>query len=180
MHYNERMEKQDIDAPGVKVDGLEMSYFGSAPSVQHWSFELPHSGRLCIFGMHNQGKTALLRALAGLEEYRGSIRVGGKEVRDIPVKETPIAFSFDFGSLMPRKTALQNIVRPLELRKADEGYVRTRLAYVTRHFDIEDLLNAKVKDLTPAQCAKGLLARIFVRECELYLVDDGFSGMGYT
>ena len=180
MHYNERMEKQDIDASGVKVDGLEMSYFGSAPSVQHWSFELPRSGRLCIFGMHNQGKTALLRALAGLEEYRGSIRVGGKEVRDIPVKETPIAFSFDFGSLMPRKTALQNIVRPLELRKADEGYVRTRLAYVTRLFDIEDLLNAKVKDLTPAQCAKVLLARIFVRECELYLVDDVFSGMGYT
>ena len=180
MHYNKRMEKQDIDASGVKVDGLEMSYFGSAPSVQDWSFELPAGGRLCIFGMHNQGKTALLRALAGLEDYGGSIRVAGNEVRDIPVKETPIAFSFDLGSLMTGKTALKNIVRPLELRKADEKYVNMRLAYVTRLFDIEDLLNVKVKDLTPVQCAKVLLARIFVRECALYLVDDVFSGMGYT
>lgn len=171
---------EDRQNAQVQVDSLEMSYFGYAPSVQHWSFSLSAGSRLCIFGMHNQGKTALLRAMAGLEDYKGSVRVDGKEVKDIVPKETPIAFSFGPDSLMTGKTALKNIIRPLQLRGADEGYVQKRLAFVTRLFDIEDLLNVKVKEMTPVQAAKVLLARIFVRECSLYLVDDVFAGMGYT
>ncbi|HIT27338.1 MAG TPA: ATP-binding cassette domain-containing protein [Candidatus Ornithoclostridium excrementipullorum] len=164
----------------VRVSSLEMSYFGGATAVKNWSFSLGRGEKLCIFGMHNQGKTALLRTLAGLEEYGGSILVDGKEVRDIPPREIPIAFSFDLGSLQRHKTALKNIVRPLMLRKCDSKYIAKRLAYVTRLFDIEDLLNVKIKELTPLQTGKVLLARIFVRECSLYLIDDVFSGMGYT
>lgn len=164
----------------LQVKDLSLTYFGGYDAVGDVSFELKEGEKLCVFGGQNQGKTSLMRALAGLEEYSGSIMLDGKELRDIPPKDRDITYSFDISSLVPRQSVLKNIVRPLVLRDKDDSYIASRLAYVSELFRIEDLLNVKVRELTEVQVCRVLLARIFIRESKLYLLDNIFGKIDYS
>lgn len=164
----------------LQVKDLGLTYYGGYDVVGDVDFELCEGEKLCVFGGQNQGKTSLLRALAGLEDYSGSITLCGKELRDIPVEQRPITYSFDDSSLMPRQTVLKNIVRPLVLRDCDDAYIAARLGYVGKLFGIDDLLNVKVRELTEVQACRVLLARIFVRESKLYLLDNVFGKIDYS
>ncbi len=164
----------------LKVKDLSLTYYGGYDAVGDVDFELLEGEKLCVFGGQNQGKTSLLRALAGLEEYGGSIQLCGRELRDVPDEEREITYSFDEGSLMPRQSVLKNIVRPLVLRNCDDAYIASRLSYVSELFRVNDLLNVKVKELTEVQKCRVLLARIFVRESKLYLLDNVFGKIDYS
>lgn len=163
----------------LKVKDLSLSYYGGYDAVGDVSFELLSGEKLCVFGGQNQGKTSLMRALAGLEDYSGSIMFCGRELKDIPVEERNITYSFDESSLVPRLSVLKNIVKPLVLRDCDDAYIAARLGYVSELFGIEGLLNVKVKELDEVQLCRVLLARIFIRESKLYLIDNIFGKIDY-
>lgn len=164
----------------LKVKDLSLTYYGGYDAVGDVSFELLHGDKLCVFGGQNQGKTSLMRALAGLEDYQGSILLCGKELREIPPEDRDITYSFDDGSLNKRQSVLKNVIRPLVLRKRDDAYISSRLGYVADLFRINDLLNVKVKELTEVQACRVLLARIFIRESKLYLLDNIFRKIDYS
>lgn len=163
----------------LQVKDLSLTYYGGYDGVSDVSFELREGEKLCVFGGQNQGKTSLMRALAGLEEYSGSILLGGRELKDIPPEQRNVTYSFDESSLMPRASVLKNIVRPLVLRDADDAYIATRLGFVSKLFGVDDLLNVKVRELTEVQLCRVLLARIFIRESTLYLIDNIFGKIDY-
>lgn len=164
----------------LQVKDLSLTYYGGYDGVNDVSFGLREGEKLCVFGGQNQGKTSLMRALAGLEEYSGSILLNGKELKDIPPEQRNVTYSFDEGSLMPRVSVLKNIVRPLVLRDADDSYIASRLSYVSKLFGVDDLLNVKVKELTEVQLCRVLLARIFIRESTVYLLDNIFGKIDYS
>lgn len=164
----------------LQVNDLSLTYYGGYEGVNDVGFELREGEKLCVFGGQNQGKTSLMRALAGLEDYSGSILLNGRELREIPPEDRNITYSFDESSLMPRASVLKNIVRPLVLRDADDAYIATRLGYVSKLFGVDDLLNVKVKELTEVQICRVLLARIFVRESCVYLLDNIFGKIDYS
>ena len=164
----------------LQVKDLSLTYYGGYDGVNDVSFGLREGEKLCVFGGQNQGKTSLMRALAGLEEYSGSILLNGKELKDIPPEQRNVTYSFDEGSLMPRVSVLKNIVRPLVLRDADDAYIASRLSYVSKLFGVDDLLNVKVKELTEVQLCRVLLARIFIRESTVYLLDNIFGKIDYS
>lgn len=164
----------------LQVKDLSLTYYGGYDGVNDVSFALHEGEKLCVFGGQNQGKTSLMRALAGLEDYNGSILLSGKELKDIPPEQRNLTYSFDESSLMPRVSVLKNIVRPLVLRDADDAYIATRLSYVSGLFGVDDLLNVKVKELTEVQLCRVLLARIFIRESTVYLLDNIFGKIDYS
>lgn len=164
----------------LKVENLSLDYFGGYCGVSDASFEMRGGDKLCIFGGHNQGKTSLLRALAGLEEYEGHVFLCGKELRDIAPQSRDICYSFGTDSLIPRKSVLSQITLPLRLRGADDAYIASRLGFVKDLFGIEDLLNVKVKELNEKQKCIVLLARVFIRESKLYLLDNVLGRLDYN
>lgn len=164
----------------LKVKDLSLTYYGGYDAVGDVNFELCAGEKLCVFGGQNQGKTSLMRALAGLEDYSGSITLCGRELKEIPVEERNVTYSFDESSLTPRLSVLKNVVKPLVLRDCDDAYIATRLGYVSKLFGIEGLLNVKVRELDEVQLCRVLLARIFIRESSLYLLDNIFGKIDYS
>ena len=59
----------------LKVKDLSLTYYGGYDAVGDVSFELLHGDKLCVFGGQNQGKTSLMRALAGLEVHQRVFRL---------------------------------------------------------------------------------------------------------
>jgi energy-coupling factor transport system ATP-binding protein len=67
-----------VSRPTLNVDNLSID-LGDRPILRDLSFAVQGGMVLAIVGRNGVGKTTLLRALAGLQRYRGRITVGGQE-----------------------------------------------------------------------------------------------------
>ncbi len=110
----------------IRIAGLEKSY-GQTPVLRDISLEVEAGEVYGIVGHSGAGKSTLLRCLNGLEGYqKGSVRVMGREVRDLSRKgllelRREMGMIFQTFSLMSRKNVFQNVAFPLEVW--DLGFV---------------------------------------------------------
>lgn len=72
---------------GFELEGVAVCY-GSYEALRIETLALPRGGFVAIVGPNGAGKSTLLSVLAGLrEEFSGSCRFDGREVRDWPRRE---------------------------------------------------------------------------------------------
>lgn len=164
----------------LSVKNFSVSYFGYGNVVDGVEFTLPETGAMCVLGGEDSGKTTLLRGLAGLESTGGSVMIGDTDYAALHPKDKDVCYTFGQDSLNRRATVQDNVVYPLVIRGCDVEYIKNRLQYVSGLFGIGDLLTTKVKNLYPYHIAKVLLARAFIRECNLYLLDEPLSQLSYS
>ncbi len=162
------------------MKNFSVSYYGYGRKVEEAEFSLDEGEVLCLLGAEGSGKTTLLRGLAGLEESEGEVKIGGRELFSLPPKEREICYTFGEDSLEKKKTAAENILKPLKLRGASEEYMRQRLAFAARLTGAENILREKVKGLPPFYLAQIILARAFVRSTNLLLLDEPLSSLSFT
>ncbi|MDE5618727.1 MAG: ATP-binding cassette domain-containing protein, partial [Clostridia bacterium] len=156
----------------MQVRGFNVSYYGYGDVVRNVSFDLPEGGVMCLLGAEGSGKTTLLRGLAGMEVSSGEFCIGGENITNLPVKNRNITYTFNLSSLKDRKTVQDNVLYPLTLRGESRDYCAERLEKVCALIGIKDILGERVKDLYPMHKALTVLARAFIRESNLYLIDS--------
>ena len=162
------------------VKNFSASYFGYGDKVKDVCFSLREGEVMCLLGEEGSGKTTLLRALAGLEDCRGEVTLGGKNWLDMPLKDREVCYTFGRDSLDGKKSAAENIVKPLILRGAGREEIKEALKRAARLADVGDILAEKVKGLPPYYIAKVILARAFVRKTNLLLLDEPLSKLTFT
>lgn len=143
----------------ITVKDLYMKYFGGYLGVDMVSFDVNNES-LAVYGKAMSGKTSLLRCIANLEKYEGQIYTNAKE----------LVFSFDLDSLKKNKTVKENISIPLKLRKITN--IDEIVLNKAKIFHIDDILDKKIKDITLSQKRLTILTRAFVRDADLYLLDN--------
>jgi branched-chain amino acid transport system ATP-binding protein len=68
----------------LEIDGIDV-YYGPVQALREVSLTVGEGEMVALLGANGAGKTTTLRAASGLAPYaRGSVRVGGREVRDVP------------------------------------------------------------------------------------------------
>ena len=147
----------------LNASDLYMKYFGGYLGIDMVSFKMDKS--ICVYGKSMSGKTTLLRCIAGLEQYDGQIETNAKD----------IVFTFDISSLKKFKSVKQNIAYPLIIR--NETNIDGKVLSIAKAFAIEDLLDKSISDLTISQKKLVVLARAFIRDADLYLLDDPLNGV---
>ncbi len=80
------MPISDNGEPLLDVRNLSVRY-GAVVAVDNVSLQVPASGIITIIGPNGAGKSSLLRAIAGLEPSRGSIRYAGREISRLATSE---------------------------------------------------------------------------------------------
>ncbi len=143
----------------ITVKDLYMKYFGGYLGVDMVSFDVNNES-LVVYGNAMSGKTSLLRCIANLEKYEGQIYTNAKD----------LVFSFDLDSLKKNKTVKENISIPLKLRKVPN--IDEIVLNKAKIFHIDDILDKKIKDITLSQKRLTILTRAFVRDADLYLLDN--------
>ncbi len=143
----------------ITVKDLYMKYFGGYLGVDMVSFDVNNES-LAVYGKAMSGKTSLLRCIANLEKYEGQIYTNAKD----------LVFSFDLDSLKKNKTVKDNISIPLKLRKIPN--IDEIVLNKAKIFHIDDILDKKIKDITFSQKRLTILTRAFVRDADLYLLDN--------
>ncbi len=155
----------------LEVKDFDIRYYGSSFELNGVNLSLNKGESLVIYGRENSGKTTLLRALCGLEDYaKGNALLDGIELNKLSQKDMDIGFSFDKSILDGKSLAGDIISLPMKLRGISQNRIDSYLRAMAERCNLP--MQAQVKDLSDLQVTMLILARLFSVDRRLYLVDD--------
>jgi NitT/TauT family transport system ATP-binding protein len=127
----------------------------------------------CVVGPSGCGKTTLLRVLGGLlKPTNGDVRFGGEKLAQ---PRRRIGFVFQQANLMPWRTALENIVLPLELEGVPVEHAQRRAHELIELMGLEGFEGSLPRDLSGGMAQRVAIGRALVHTPELLLLDEPFG-----
>jgi tungstate transport system ATP-binding protein len=134
---------------------------------------------LAVVGPNGAGKSTLLLALARLlKPAKGEIKFNHKNLKDWNELEyrRKIAFIFQDPLLMDM-TVEQNIGLGLKFRGAEKDHIHAQVDKWSKSMGVESLRTRRANQLSGGEAQRVSLARAFVLEPELLLMDEPFSAV---
>jgi ABC-type sugar transport system ATPase subunit len=162
----------------IEINNLQIKR-GTRVSLEVQDLSIPRGETLAIVGPNGAGKSTLLLALARLlEPARGEIKFDGKSLREWDELEYRRKISFVFQApLLMDMTVEQNVALGLKFRGIPKEQTRARVGQWMKHLDIESLSKRRAGQLSGGEAQRVNLARAFVLEPELLLLDEPFSSL---
>lgn len=161
----------------LKIDKLEKIYDNSDRVIlNNIDLDVYEEDFLCILGPSGCGKSTLIRCIAGFEDYKGLIEVGGNKVTK-PGPDRIMVFQ-DFNQLFPWKTVLGNITYPLKVGGMKDKEERNKRA--EKYLEKVNLL--QYKDYYPHQLSGGMKQRVAIAKgmalgSKIILMDEPFAAL---
>jgi tungstate transport system ATP-binding protein len=143
------------------------------------SLDVKRGETLAIVGPNGAGKSTLLLALAHLiKPKHGEILFNGKPISQMNELEYRRKISFVFQDpLLMDMTVEKNIALGLKFRGADKDETRTRVNRWSQAMGVESLLGRRAGQLSGGEAQRVSLARAFVLDPGLLLMDEPFSAV---
>ena len=143
------------------------------------SLEIKHGETLALVGPNGAGKSTLLLALAHLIQPKsGEILFKEKPVSQMNVLEYRRKISFVFQDpLLMDMSVEKNIALGLRFRGIHRDRIRTQVNWWSKAMGIESLLGRRAAQLSGGEAQRVSLARAFVLDPELLLMDEPFSAV---
>jgi multiple sugar transport system ATP-binding protein len=151
---------------------------GNIPAVDKLNLDIEDGEFMVLVGPSGSGKSTALRMLAGLEDIDdGHIKIGGKDVTDLPPKDRDIAMVFQNYALYPHMDVAENMGFALKLRGVSKEERAKRVREAARLLDLEPYLDRKPKALSGGQRQRVAMGRAIVREPQVFLMDEPLSNL---
>ncbi|MTE23430.1 MULTISPECIES: ABC transporter ATP-binding protein [Microbacterium] len=163
----------------VTFDNATRVYPGGVrPAVDKLNLEIGDGEFLVLVGPSGCGKSTSLRMLAGLEEVNdGAIRIGDRDVTDVPPKDRDIAMVFQNYALYPHMTVADNMGFALKIAGVSKEERAKRVQDAAKLLDLEPYLDRKPKALSGGQRQRVAMGRAIVREPQVFLMDEPLSNL---
>jgi putative ABC transport system ATP-binding protein len=134
---------------------------------------------VALMGPSGSGKSTLLNLIAGLDQpTRGSLRIGGRDVRDLSARQLDrwrhraIGFVFQLYNLVPVLSAIENVELPLLLRPLSGRERRERAAAALRIVGLGGRMEHRPTELSGGEQQRVAIARALVTDPLLCLADE--------
>lgn len=150
----------------IRIRHLEVHKAGRCIcSVPKWDLEA--GGRCIVYGANGSGKTTLLRLLMGLEaKQAGQVAIEVPEHERIYVHQNPYFF---------RGTVQLNVAYGLVAKGVAREVRDSRMQLWLQRLGLEELANRACSTLSGGERRRVALARAFVLEPQLLLLDEPFA-----
>jgi NitT/TauT family transport system ATP-binding protein len=155
-----------------KTYGLGRSTFEALRGVD---FSVQEGEFVALLGPSGCGKSTLLMMVAGLEPISdGSIEVGGKPVVG---PRQDIGVIFQDATLLPWKTALDNVLFPIDMMRRPRASYLDRASELLRGMGMEAAMRRKPAQLSGGMRQRVAICRALVSDPEILLMDEPFSAL---
>ncbi|HHP50659.1 MAG TPA: ABC transporter ATP-binding protein [Moorella mulderi] len=162
----------------IQVKDLTFAYTAAGekvPVLKGISFTVQKGESCAILGPSGCGKTTLLYLLAGLlAPGEGTVLIGGEKV----TRPSPrVALIFQDHALLPWKTAWENAVLPLRLKRQREREIRHRITPLFLRMGLAGLEKRYPHQLSGGQRQRVALTRALALGPEVLLMDEPFASL---
>lgn len=165
-----------VDVGDVSFRDVVKTYASSRdrPVLSGISAQLKPGTFTSFLGPSGCGKSTLLNLVAGLDTpSSGSVFVHGLSRSGIP---DSVAFVFQEAALYPWRTALENVVMPLE-GKVPKNELRERGLEQLRRVGLHDSWSKRPHELSGGMKQRVMLARAFLTKPAILLLDEPFGAL---
>lgn len=154
--------------PAITIDDLSMQY-GDATVLDSVSCDIPAGQWVSIVGPSGCGKSTLLRCVAGLTNpTTGMVQLGGQQP----------AFVFQDPTLLPWRSAADNIQLPLELEEQSMENRFDRVLQVAQLVGLEATdINKYPRELSGGMRMRVSIARALIMNPCVLLLDEPFAAL---
>ena len=163
----------------VDVVGVSKTYrSGTAEAVEAVStvsFSVPQGQFVAILGPSGCGKSTLLMMVGGLEPVtKGTIAVDGAPMVG---PRTSIGVMFQDSTLLPWKSALDNVLFPIRILKRPLDAYRDNARELLARVGLDEFERKKPHELSGGMRQRVAICRALVYDPDLLLMDEPFSAL---
>ncbi|MBP0580745.1 sn-glycerol-3-phosphate ABC transporter ATP-binding protein UgpC [Labrys sp. LIt4] len=161
----------------VDVVDVKKSY-GAQKVIHGVSITIEDGEFVTLVGPSGCGKSTLLRMIAGLEPItEGTLRIGDRQVNDLPPRDRDIAMVFQSYALYPHKTVAENMGFALKIRKTPKAEIDERVKRAAEILDLGPYLARYPRQLSGGQRQRVAMGRAIVRAPQVFLFDEPLSNL---
>ena len=153
-------------------------------AVREVSLAVPRGQFVVITGRSGSGKTTLLNLAAGLTDpTSGEVLLQGANLRALPDRQRSlwrnekIGFIFQFPSLLPSLSVLENVVLPTVFGRQRDNHIYERATELLREVGLGEKLMAFPRQLSAGQQQRVVVARSLINHPEILLADEPTSDL---
>ena len=144
-------------------------------AVNSATFSVEKGEFVSLLGPSGCGKSTLLMMIAGLEEIsEGTILAAGAPMIE-PRPEIGIVFQDP--TLLPWKTALQNVLFPIEMMGRSRSAYLARAMELLRLVHLDDAIHKRPRELSGGMRQRVSLCRALIADPSVLLMDEPFSAL---
>jgi multiple sugar transport system ATP-binding protein len=158
--------------------GVSKVFAGGVTAVRDLDLEARDGEFLVLVGPSGSGKSTALRMIAGLDHpTTGRIRIGERDVTDVPARDRDVAMVFQNYALYPHMSVRENLEFGLRMRKTPHGEISRRVEAAAAMLDLSRLLARRPAALSGGERQRVALGRAIVRQPSLFLFDEPLSNL---
>jgi NitT/TauT family transport system ATP-binding protein len=173
--------RADVTVPAIELQGVACTFVSpDAPdqrytAVENVSLKVADGEFVSVVGPTGCGKSTLLNMAAGLlQPSQGAVRIYGEPLTGV---NTRAGYMFQAESLMPWRTALQNVMAGLEFRGVDKSDAQEQAQDWLRRVGLAGFGDRYPHQMSGGMRKRASLAQTLVMDPDIILMDEPFSAL---
>ena len=166
----------------IEVQGVSKTYMVSGQrftATDNVTLRVERGERVAIVGHSGSGKTTLLSMMGGLTRPNsGIVRIADTDIWTMDdnqrseFRNRTISFIYQFASLIPTLTALENILLPSAFGVDPAGDTEKEAKDLLARVGLQDKMNFVPSQLSGGQQRRVAIARAFINHPQIVLADE--------
>lgn len=162
----------------LEVSNITKSFEG-LKVLRGVSLQVEPAEVVAIVGPSGAGKTTLLQIIGSLERPdSGTVRYDGTDIFTLPQKRLAafrnrnIGFVFQFHSLLPEFTMLENVALPALIGGADKAEAESRARELIDYMGLRERADHRPSQLSGGERQRAAVARALINNPKVILADE--------
>lgn len=157
----------------VEIKDFNLSVSGKM-LFENFRYEIEKGSITAIVGPNGAGKTMLMKAMLGLKDYDGSVKILGKSIKEVLdlVGYVPQKFEFDRTIPLSIEEFLALVAREKDVKEKEK-----KINFVLKEVDMAKQRKKKLGALSGGQLQRVLIASAILNDPPILFLDEPTTGI---